>query len=204
VLTYGKKNVLDYWRQWQWGKLEIWPSIDEIGERAELIRSGTVWSKVESNLMELMTLDNAIVRPGITVGAWNVGRFPEIIEHLISIGVVRKHPKTDFINYNNFFINLLEHPPHYHVSILPDDYRAATVRKLETWAKDHNEKYNTNIDHLLTHIIHELKKSFDLEAARKFVKVTDQLDKLRGEDTYETIPEMYLVLEAVRNAENGQ
>jgi hypothetical protein len=77
------------------------------------------------------------------------------------------------------------------------------VRKLESWAKDHNEKYNTNIDHLLTHIIHELKKPFDLEAARKFVKVTDQLDKIRGEDTYETIPEMYLVLEAVRNAENG-
>ena len=98
---------------------------------------------------------------------------------------------------------MLEHPPHYHVSILPDDYRAATVRKLESWAKDHNEKYGTNIDHLLTHIIHELKKPFDLAAAKRFVTVTDQLDKLRGEDTYETIPEMYLVLEAVRNAENG-
>ena len=203
VLTYGKKNVLDYWRQWNFGKLEIWPSIDEIGERAELIRSGTVWSKVESNLMELTALDNAIVRPGITVGAWNVGRFPEIIEHLISIGVVRKHPKTDFINYNNFFINLLEHPPHYHVSILPYEYRQATIRKLEAWTKDHNEKYNTNIDHLMTHIIHELKKPTDMKAAKRFVTVTDQLDKLRGEDTYETIPEMYLVLEAVRNAENG-
>jgi len=202
VLHYGKKNVLDYWRQWHWGKLEIWPSIDEIGKRAELIRSGTVWDKVESNLMDLMTLDNAIVRPGITVGAWNVGRFPEIVKHLISIGVVRKHPKTDFINHNNFFINLLEHPPHYHVSILPDQYRAATVRKLESWAKTHNETYGTNIDQLLTHIIHELKKPFNLEAAKKFVKVTDQLDKLRGEDTYETIPEMCLVLEAVRNAEN--
>lgn len=203
VLNYGKKNVLDYWRQWQWGKLEIWPSIDEIGERAELIRSGTVWNKVEDNLMELMTLDNAIVRPGITVGAWNVGRFPEIVEHLISIGVVRRHPKTDFINHNNFFINLLEHPTHYHVSILPDHYREATVKKLESWAKKHNETYGTNIDHLLTHIIHELKKPFDLEAAKKFIKVTDQLDRLRGEDTYKTIPEMYLVVEAVRNAENG-
>jgi hypothetical protein len=143
------------------------------------------------------------VRPGITVGAWNVGRFPEIIEHLISIGVVGRHPKTEFINYNNFFINLLEHPPHYHVSILPYEYRQATIRKLEAWTKDHNEKYNTNIDHLMTHIIHELKKPTDMKAAKRFVTVTDQLDKLRGEDTYETIPEMYLVLEAVRIAENG-
>ena len=55
----------------------------------------------------------------------------------------------------------------------------------------------------MTHIIHELKKPTDMKAAKRFVTVTDQLDKLRGEDTYETIPEMYLVLEAVRNAENG-
>jgi hypothetical protein len=56
---------------------------------------------------------------------------------------------------------------------------------------------------LLTHIIHELKKPFDLNAAKRFVTVTDQLDTIRGEDTYKTIPEMYLVLEAVRNADNG-
>jgi radical SAM protein with 4Fe4S-binding SPASM domain len=204
VLSYNKKNVIDYWRQWNFGKLEIWPSIDEIGERAELIRAGTIWSKVESNLKELMTLDNAIIRPGITVGAWNVGRFPEIIKHLISIGVIRRHPKTEFINYNNFFINLLEHPSHYHVSILPDDYRAETVIKLETFVKEHNETYNTSIDHLLTHIIHELKKPFDLESAKKFVTVTDRLDTLRGENTYEVIPEMNLVLEATRNNEHGQ
>jgi hypothetical protein len=99
---------------------------------------------------------------------------------------------------------LLEHPSHYHVSILPDDYRAETVIKLETFVKEHNETYNTSIDHLLTHIIHELKKPFDLESAKKFVTVTDRLDTLRGENTYEVIPEMNLVLEATRNNEHGQ
>jgi len=203
TLTYGNKNVMDYWKQWDFGKLEIWPSIDEIGERAELIRSGTIWSKVEANLKELTTLDTAHVRPGITVGAWNVGRIPEIIEHLMSIGVVRRHPKTDRINYNNFFINLLEHPAHYHVSILPDDYRATVVKKLEVFIDSHNKKYNTTITLALAHIIHELKKPFDLAAAKRFVTVTAQLDKLRGEDTYKTIPEMELVREVVRSVKNG-
>lgn len=203
VLTYGKKNVIDYWRQWDWGKLEIWPSIDEVGERAELIRSGTVWNKVESNLKELMTLDNAIVRPGITVGAWNVNRFPEIIQHLIDIGVVRRHPKTDFINYNNFFINLLEHPTHYHVSILPDKFREATVKKLEKFVYDHNYKYNTDISPLLTHIIHELKKPRDIESAKKFVRVTAQLDVIRNENMFETIPEMSIVKEGLGDIDNG-
>lgn len=203
VLTYGKKNVLDYWRFWEFGKLEIWPSIDEVGERAELIRAGTIWHKVEDNLKQLMTLDNAIVRPGITVGAWNVNRFPEIIEHLISIGVVRRHPKTDFINYNNFFINLLEHPAHYHVSILPDDFRQETIKKLTKFAEEHNKKYNTNIDSLLTHIIHELQKPWNEAAARRFITVTSQLDAIRNEKTYETIPEMEVVREAVRKADGS-
>ncbi len=203
VLTYGKKNVLDYWRQWHFGKIEVWPSIDEVGERAELIRSGTVWSKVESNLKDLMQLDNLIVRPGITVGAWNVFRLPEIIEHLIEIGVVRRHPRTDFINHNNFFINLLEHPVHYHVNILPDHFKNATIKKLEKFAEEHNKKYSTNIDHLLVHIIHELKKPFNLEAAKKFVSLSNQLDILRDEDTYHTIPEMELVREEIRKQDNG-
>ena len=103
TLSYGKKNALDYWKQWESDKIEVWPSIDEIGERAELIRSGTVWHKVEDNLRELTTLDNIIVRPGMTIGAWNVRRLPVIINHLIELGVIRKKN-----NYQNFFINLLQ------------------------------------------------------------------------------------------------
>lgn len=190
VLTYGKKNVLDYWRQWDFGKLEVWPSIDEIGERAELIRAGTVWSKVEDNLKQLMTLDNAIIRPGITVGAWNVFRLPEIITHLVDIGVIRRHPKTDHINYNNFFINLLEQPQHYHVHILPDEFRKKTIDKLNAFILEHNHRYNTDIGHLFTHILHELEKPFDPKSAEKFMIVTDQLDTLRDEDLFKVIPEM--------------
>jgi radical SAM protein with 4Fe4S-binding SPASM domain len=197
TLEYGKKSIIDYWSQWNFGKLEVWPSIDEIGERAELIRSGTVWSKVESNLKELVKLDNAILRPGITIGAWNVNRLPEIIEHLISIDVVRKHPKSKSINYNNFFINLLEDPKHYHVHILPEDYRKATIEKLNNFIVSHNEKYNTKIDHLFTHILHELTKPFNLDSAKRFLKVSGQLDNLRNEDIFKVIPEMEVVRKAV-------
>ena len=57
TFTYKNKDVFDYWKKWNADKLQIWPSIDEIGPRAELIRSGTVWSKVEANLKRLTTLD---------------------------------------------------------------------------------------------------------------------------------------------------
>jgi radical SAM protein with 4Fe4S-binding SPASM domain len=199
VLTHAKKNIIDYWKQWKFGKLEVWPSIDEIGDRAELIRSGTVWSKVETNLKELTKYNNIILRPGITTGAWNVARLPEIITHLTEIGVIKRHPTSKLINYNNFFINLIEHPPHYHVSILSDQYRKDTIEKLNAFIETHNAKYDTDISKSFTHILHELTKPFDLKSAKRFLSTTAQLDTLRGEDTFKTIPEM----EDVRRNVNG-
>jgi hypothetical protein len=197
TLEYGKKNVIDYWKQWQLGKLEVWPSIDEIGERAELIRSGTVWSKVESNLIELSKYDNIILRPGMTIGAWNVRRLPIIINHLTDLGVIKRHSIIHgYINYNNFFFNLLDHPKHYHISILPDDYRAETIKELEDFILEYNTKYSTDISFIFTQIFHELRRPFDPDAARKFLEVSAQVDELRKENIFETVPEM----EAVRTA----
>lgn len=194
VLEYGQKNILDYWKQWELGKLEVWPSLDEIGERAELIRSGTVWSKVEANLKEIAKYDNIIMRPGMTIGAWNVNRLPEMITYLTDLGVIRRHPVIyQYVNYNNFFINLLDHPRHYHVSILPDDYRLATIEKLETFIKDYNKKYDTNIDSIFTQIFHELRQPFNPEAAKRFMSVSAEVDSLRKENIFKTIPEMEVV-----------
>jgi radical SAM protein with 4Fe4S-binding SPASM domain len=185
TLSYGKKSAIDYWKQWEFGRIEVWPSIDEFGPRAELIRSGTVWPKVEENLIELSKLENILVRPGMTIGAWNVFRLPELINHLISIGVIcAKH------NHQNFFINLLQFPTHYHVSILPDDFRKETIAKLKTFIVNHNKKYNTTVDHLFTHIIHELEKPHDSAAAKKFLQVSKQVDDVRNENIFEVIPEL--------------
>jgi radical SAM protein with 4Fe4S-binding SPASM domain len=195
MLTYGKKNAIDYWSRWDFGRVEIWPSIDEIGERAELIRSGTVWSKVESNLKELMTLDNITVRPGLTIGAMNVFRLPEIITHLTDIGVIHKR-----LNYHNFFINLLEWPQHYHVQILDNVHKSEISNKIKTFIHDYNRKYNTNIDDKFTHILHELSKPYNSKSAEQFVDITYRLDNIRNEDIFKTIPELEYIRE---NYESG-
>ena len=195
-LTYKGKSVLDYWRKWQTGKIEVWSSLDEIDERGELIRSGTDWPKVEENLKEMVKLDNIVIRPGITTGAWNVYRIPEIVERLLELGVV----KTDFmlgVKHNNFFLNYLDAPEKYNVRILPDWFKKKTIEKLENFIAEYDAKYDTSIRYRLEHVLHELTKPFDLEFARKFVHDTAVIDKIRGEDMYATIPEMLYVKEEV-------
>lgn len=188
VLEYGKKNVLDYWKQWDEYKIEVWPSLDEIDRRAELIRSGTVWHKVEENVIKMSKLSNLIIRPGITVGAWNVFRLPEIIDRLVQIEIINeKH------NYKNFFINLIFDPNHYHISILPDNFKEETTNRLKKFIEEYNKKYRTNIDGLFTHTFHELKKPFNIQAAEKFLSVTQKIDNIRDENLFEVIPEMEIV-----------
>ena len=186
TFTHKKYNVLDYWKKWG-NNLQIWPSIDEIGDRAELIRSGTNWVNVEKNLKTLAEL-KFNMRPGITVGAWNVFRLPEIIEHLTEIGVVI--PK-----YKNFYFNMLLNPSHYHMYILSDNHRLEITEKIQKFINEYNTKHGVNVEPEFAYILSELKKPHDRLMARKFVFVSNQLNELRDEDIYKTIPELYYLKE---------
>jgi radical SAM protein with 4Fe4S-binding SPASM domain len=195
TLIYKKKNILDIWSKWQPGKLEIWPSVDEIGDRAELIRSGTVWKQVENNLIELSKLPNIHVRPAITAGAMNVFRLPEIIDYLISIGVI-----TSTRRFSNFYLNLLEWPSHYHVHILSEDFRKQIVSKINNFIQTHNERYVTDVRFIFLQILFELSKPYDKSQAQQFVEITKRLDHIRNENIFNTIPELTDVLTSLEES----
>jgi len=196
LLKYKKKKVLDYWTQWDFGMIEIWPSIDEIGDRAELIRSGTVWSKIKANIQEVASYPDIKMRPGLTIGAWNIFRIPEIVDELINLGCIRRH---EYMQHNNWFVNLLETPVHYHVSIWPDKERQIIIDYLKEWIVDYNKQYDTNIQPLMDHILSELEKPWNITAAKEFVRMSQEIDEIRGESMYDTIPEMIIIKKAIEN-----
>jgi len=190
TFKYNGKNVLNYWKQWNNNKIEILPSIDEIEERAELIRHGTEWNVVEKNLKLLVQLDNVSIKPCITVGAWNVKRLPVIISRLIEIGVINIKKQ-----YQNFVINLLEQPSYYHVHILPNQYRKEVIIELKEFISNYNKTYNTSIDHIFLQIIEELDKPYNQASAKEFLWYTEQIDSIRNENLFTTIPELCIIKE---------
>ena len=199
MLEYHGESVLDYWREYPMNHLDIWPSLDEIGARAELIRSGTSWNTIVRHLEQVCALENAIVRPGITVGAWNVQRLPEIITELVRLKVIRHYPgQGKHLHYNNFFLNMITYPSYYHVHVLPDAVKDATRHKLRAFIETYNAQYDCRIESLFEQVLGELQKPFDLSDARKFVDMTAKMDALRQEDLYQVIPEMECVRASVR------
>ena len=184
TLKYKDKNVLDYWRKWDKDKVQVWPSIDEVGPRAELVRKGTVWSEVESNLKQIAQLDIEMI-PGMTISAFNVFRIPEIIEHLISIGVITKKK-----NYSNWFLNLLYTPDYYQVTILSDRFKKEITEKLKAYIATAKEKYNTDFNESFSYVLHQLSLPHNPDAKKRFIETTYKVDTIRNENTYDVIPEL--------------
>ena len=176
TLYRKKESALEYWKNFKY--VQISPSIDEIDERAELIRSGTVWKKVENNLNILSQQNNIHLAPNITVSALNVFRLPQIIQRLFDFGI------------RDFNLNKVWSPLHYHVSVLPDEIRKKTIRDIRTFCLKHKSDHNTDLTYRFNQVIHELKKPQNVSEIDNFRSFTTRLDIIRNENTYETIPEL--------------
>ncbi len=195
-LEYKGKSVIDYWKLWDPGKIEVWPSLDEYGHRAELVRSGTVWEKTAQNIKTLTGLSNDIfIQPGITVGALNVFRLPKIIEHFIQLGLIHdnysnQNSNTWKVKYNNWFLNFVHWPEDLHISILSDKFKKEILQDFKFWILDFKEKYEYDPTPKLKEVMSGLETPHNEKYARLFLNKHAKLDKIRKESIFKTIPEL--------------
>jgi sulfatase maturation enzyme AslB (radical SAM superfamily) len=178
VLKYKDKNILDYWRQWNPDKLKVYASIDEIGERSEYIRSGTVWSVVEKNL-KIISKEKFKRHVNITVTCYNIFRLPEIIQHLMNIGYI-----SEDYNYRNFDLSL--ETSDWNISILTDKFREEIKNKLLEFIN----KYPSDISDIFVDILNCLQTPMNVQLAKKFLVYNIKIDKIRGEKGFTIIPEL--------------
>jgi radical SAM protein with 4Fe4S-binding SPASM domain len=185
TLEYKNQSVLDYWNLWNKGCIEVCPSLDEIGSRSELIRSGTRWEKLEKNLRSLLALNNISIKPSITVSVFNVFRITEILTYLIQLEIINK--KTRF---SNFHINVLQTPPYYHVSILDEKHKLDIIQNIDSFINLHKEENSIDLKPFFSYLITEISKSKNPADLKKFLEITKELDQLRNENTARIIPEL--------------
>ena len=189
MLAYNKRNVLDYWKNWKKGKLVVSVSIDEIDERAEYVRSGTNWTKLEENLTAVSKLDNVILWPSFTVSVYNVFRIPMIIDRLLALNVISKE-----FDYKNFHINVLTGPDHLRINVLPDSFRREILTQYSDYCTSYKQRYNVDLGHVFDYIIDYLKQPQNESMVQKFIKYSNTLDEIRNESTFSVIPELRCLL----------
>jgi hypothetical protein len=98
-------------------------SLDDMGDRAEIIRSGTDWAQVEQNIRDLKRecphIDFMISPTLSMMNIWNFTRFH------------RYMVESGFIRAQDFNLNILQGPADYRIDMLPADLKAQFKKDFE-------------------------------------------------------------------------
>ena len=105
---------------------------------------------------------------------------------MIDIGII----KEEIENWKNFSINVVEYSEFFHVSVLSDSRRAEIKQKLEDFIVDYKKKYHVDVRPTFLHLFWHLEKPHNKKQAKLFKEFSDNMDKIRNENTLATIPEL--------------
>jgi len=124
-LKFKKESVLDLWKHFP--NVCVAASLDDMGDRAGIIRSGTDWAKVEQNIKDLKRECPHIdfmISP--TLSMMNIWHFTQFHRYMVEQG---------FIRAQDFNLNILQGPKEYRIDMLPADIKQRFKQEFEEHIK---------------------------------------------------------------------
>ena len=128
-LKFKKQSVLDLWKHFP--TVCVAASLDDMGDRAAIIRSGTDWAQVEQNIRDLKRecphIDFMISPTLSIMNIWNFTRFH------------RYMVESGFIEAKDFNLNILQGPDYYRIDLLPMPIKLRFKQEFEqhiAWLQD--------------------------------------------------------------------
>ena len=91
---YKSFDLYDLWSHFR--KIQMCASVDHYGERAEYMRNGTDWAKVETNILKFQSLPNMDFKMHSVISIFNYLTLYEWHEYMINKGLIK---------YNEYFSN---------------------------------------------------------------------------------------------------
>jgi sulfatase maturation enzyme AslB (radical SAM superfamily) len=191
-LKFKDKDLLSLWKNFD-NPIYISASIDHYGERAEYIRSGTDWGKVEANFKKAKKTPYINLQMNTVLSVFNYLTIYEFYEYLIDKKLYTPRDGT-FSLYN------MSTPPHLTAHILPPELKQIGIEKMDktielfTAKKFQPEQINQ------LSITTPWVQSQDTwnEHKKLFKEEVKRLDKIRGEDFQKVFPELAVLLEDER------
>ena len=183
-LKFKKWDNLELWKPFKdkkYTNVSIFASIDGIDKTAEYSRKGTDWVTIEHNLKRLIEADFNL-HISATTSIFTVWEIPELIDRMLEIGLPDHRIQLN---------NVLTHPYHYHINILPDEFKNRIKEKyqnhLNGMSVDRQNILKPKYDSIFRFLDEPVNG--DVEQLRgEFKYLTGLLDKGRGEDFATTYP----------------
>jgi len=181
AIKYKNHNILDLWKNFK--RIELSCSIDHYGERAEWIRHGTDWGKVESNLLTFRNLDYVVFQINTVFSLFNYPTLKEFYGYLKDKNIVRSN---DW--HNSLYLAV--HPSYYSAKSLPKELKQLAKLSAQELVSSNGHEFQG-----LTRLVNDAVNFADHDDTWKdnkhtFFKHTRSQDKLRNEDFFKTFPEL--------------
>jgi organic radical activating enzyme len=120
-LKFKRESVLDLWKHFP--NVCVAASLDDMGDRAAVIRSGTNWIEVEQNIRDLKRECphvDFMISP--TLSLMNIWNFVNFHRYMIDQG---------FIGPKDFNLNILQGPREYRIDLLPLEIKQQFKQQFE-------------------------------------------------------------------------
>jgi organic radical activating enzyme len=183
-LKYKKKNIFTMWNMFS-KPIKIYASIDHIGDRAEYIRHGTDWKKIEANFTKIKESNNIEIEVNTVYSIFNAITISHFYKFMIDNHYYT--PKS-----NIWTLYCMNAPEHLSVHVLPEDYKQQADQQL-----DLTISYMSDLDFREDQIeqIRQAKSWLNskhtwAEQSQMFKEELCRLDDLRDEDFATTFPEL--------------
>jgi Iron-sulfur cluster-binding domain len=181
---FKNKDIIGLWQKFS-NPIQFYASIDHFGERAEYIRNGTDWGKVESNLLTLNQVPWVNLGLNTVCSIFNYPTLHKFYQYLID--------KKIYTNNSNLFgIYGMVSPQHFTAHVLPNDIKKTAEienNKLIEFMKTINFA-NHRIE-AIQNIINWVNSSNTWDLYKdEFRYSIIELDKVRNEDFTKVFPEL--------------
>ena len=126
-LKFKNKDLLGLWKKFE-NPIEIYASVDHYGERAEYIRHGTDWAKVEENIIEAKKQSFIYLKMNTVLSVFNFCTIGNFYQYLLDKQLYT-HKDQVYTLYN------MSVPEHFTAHILPDNLKDVGRKSLESAIK---------------------------------------------------------------------
>jgi radical SAM protein with 4Fe4S-binding SPASM domain len=175
------RSVFEYWKLFD--SVAVGASLDADGPRAEYIRKGTDWDKVESNRVEMMHVcPNVDFYISPTLSIMNAWHLPDFHRLWVEAGLI----KPQDLN-----VNILQDPAYYRIDVATSAYKDALRKKYTAhleWLQPLDPLQRATVG--FESAINFMDATDNTHLLPEFWKRTKVLDALRNEDILKVLPEL--------------
>lgn len=188
-IKFKDKDLLQLWKHFD-TKVEVYASIDHYGERAEYIRHGTDWAKVESNFIAVKKTPYINIQINTVLSVFNYLTLQEFYTYLIDH---KLYTKKDWV----YSLYNMSTPVELAAHILPKNLKEIGKVKMNDTIKmikslGFKKEAISQLENANPWV--NSQDTWD-EHKFKFIKEVNLRDKIRNEDFSTTFPELRSMLD---------